>query len=258
MNAKKTVTASLVIYLTLIFILSSFSTVPNVKGPLGIDKIAHFIEFGILGFILVHFFRLYLPYRKRIIYIILAVLGASFYGGLDEFHQYFIPGRDCSPLDFSADLIGSLFGAFFVFIHKMKCKKAVIDIGSNSILLLIAEKLNRGWLPLMEKMEEPQLGKNIDRTGQIGNEELEKALKIEAKIIGINNRNLKTLKVDLNTCLCLKERVPEEKILVAESGVKTREDILLLEKAGFQAVLIGSALMQAEDIGKKLKEFLGR
>jgi len=88
--------------------------------------------------------------------------------------------------------------------------------------------------------------------------DLEKALKVEAKTIGINNRNLKTLKVDLNTCLCLKERVPEEKILVAESGVKTREDILLLEKAGFQAVLIGSALMQAEDIGKKLKEFLGR
>ncbi|CAD7779113.1 MAG: Indole-3-glycerol phosphate synthase [Candidatus Methanoperedenaceae archaeon GB37] len=112
-----------------------------------------------------------------------------------------------------------------------------------------------------------QLKKLLNLTHKLGMEalvevhdekDLEKALKIEAKIIGINNRNLKTLKVDLNTCLLLKERVPEEKILVAESGVKTREDILLLEKAGFQAVLIGSALMQAEDIGKKLKEFLGR
>ncbi|MCD6213671.1 MAG: indole-3-glycerol phosphate synthase TrpC [Candidatus Desulfofervidus sp.] len=112
-----------------------------------------------------------------------------------------------------------------------------------------------------------QLKKLLNLTHKLGMEalvevhnekDLEKALKIEAKIIGINNRNLNTLKVNLQTCLCLKEKVPEDKILVAESGIKTREDILLLEKAGFQAVLIGSALMQAQDIGKKLKEFLGK
>jgi indole-3-glycerol phosphate synthase len=91
-----------------------------------------------------------------------------------------------------------------------------------------------------------------------GEKDLEKALKAGARIIGINNRNLKTLKVDLKTCLSLKTTVPEDKILVAESGIKTREDILLLEKAGFQAVLIGTALMQAKDIDKKLKEFLGK
>jgi len=88
--------------------------------------------------------------------------------------------------------------------------------------------------------------------------DLKKALEAGARMVGINNRNLNTLKVDLQTCLCLKEKVPEDKILVAESGIKTREDILSLEKAGFEAALIGTALIQAQDIGKKLKEFLGK
>jgi len=113
----------------------------------------------------------------------------------------------------------------------------------------------------------PQLKNLLNLTHKLGMEalvevhnekDLKKALEARARMVGINNRNLNTLKVNLQTCLCLKEKVPEDKILVAESGIKTREDILLLEKAGFQAVLIGSALMQAEDIGKKLKEFLGK
>lgn len=84
--------------------------------------------------------------------------------------------------------------------------------------------------------------------------DLEKALESGAHIIGINNRNLKTLKTDINTCLKLRNLIPDDKIIVAESGIKTKDDMRRLKEAGFQAVLIGTALMQAEDIGKKLKE----
>ena len=113
----------------------------------------------------------------------------------------------------------------------------------------------------------PQLKNLLNLTHKLGMEalvevhnekDLKKALEAGARMVGINNRNLNTLKVDLQTCLCLKEKVPEDKILVAESGIKTREDILSLEKAGFEAALIGTALIQAQDIGKKLKEFLGK
>jgi len=86
--------------------------------------------------------------------------------------------------------------------------------------------------------------------------DLEKALKSGAHIIGINNRNLKTLKTDINTCLKLRRLIPDDKILVAESGIKTKDDMKRLKEADFRAVLIGTALMQAQDIGKKLKEFI--
>ncbi|MCD6319627.1 MAG: indole-3-glycerol phosphate synthase TrpC [Candidatus Desulfofervidaceae bacterium] len=87
-------------------------------------------------------------------------------------------------------------------------------------------------------------------------DDLEKALESGAHIIGINNRNLKTLKTDINTCLKLRNFIPDDKILVAESGIKTKDDMMRLKEAGFQAVLIGTALMQAKDIKQKLREFV--
>lgn len=87
--------------------------------------------------------------------------------------------------------------------------------------------------------------------------ELEMALLIDADIIGINNRDLKTLKVDINSTFKLKKEIPPDKIVVSESGIKTKDDVLSLEAAGIDAVLIGTAFMEAEDIGKKIEEFFG-
>ncbi len=87
--------------------------------------------------------------------------------------------------------------------------------------------------------------------------ELEMALYINADIIGINNRNLKTLKINLNNTFEIKREIPSGKIVVSESGIKTREDILRLESAGIDAVLIGTSFMEAEDIGKKIEELFG-
>ncbi|MEW6676045.1 MAG: indole-3-glycerol phosphate synthase TrpC [Nitrospirota bacterium] len=88
--------------------------------------------------------------------------------------------------------------------------------------------------------------------------ELEMALLIGADIIGINNRDLKTLRLDINTTFELKKELPSDKIVVSESGIKTREDVLRLEEAGVDAMLIGTSLMEAGDIGKKIDELMGK
>ncbi|MBI4689319.1 MAG: indole-3-glycerol phosphate synthase TrpC [Nitrospirae bacterium] len=84
--------------------------------------------------------------------------------------------------------------------------------------------------------------------------ELETAILINADIIGINNRNLKTMKIDIDTTFEIKKKIPSGKIVVSESGIKTRDDILKLENAGIDAVLIGTSFMEAKDIGKKIDE----
>ena len=87
--------------------------------------------------------------------------------------------------------------------------------------------------------------------------ELETALSVNADIIGINNRDLKTLKIDLNNTFIIKKEIPSDKIVISESGIKTRDDILRLEAAGIDAVLIGTSFMEAKDIGKKIDELFG-
>ena len=86
------------------------------------------------------------------------------------------------------------------------------------------------------------------------NDELEKVLETESAIIGINNRNLDTFETNLETTLQLCHRIPEDKIIVSESGIKTRADVLMLEEAGIDAILIGETLMRSEDISRKIKE----
>ncbi|MDP6925450.1 MAG: indole-3-glycerol phosphate synthase TrpC [Candidatus Scalindua sp.] len=86
------------------------------------------------------------------------------------------------------------------------------------------------------------------------NDELETVLETEAAIIGINNRNLDTFETSLETSLQLRHRIPEGKIIVSESGIKTREDVLVLEEAGVDAILIGETLMRSKDISKKIEE----
>jgi indole-3-glycerol phosphate synthase len=86
--------------------------------------------------------------------------------------------------------------------------------------------------------------------------ELEKALHVDAEIIGINNRNLKTLSIDLSTTLRLKKEVPVGKIVVSESGIRTRQDVLMLQNNGIDAMLIGTSFMETPDIGRKIDDLL--
>lgn len=79
--------------------------------------------------------------------------------------------------------------------------------------------------------------------------EMERALKLDAKIIGVNNRNLKDFSIDLQTTERLSRMVPQEKILVAESGIVSDEDVEFLKACGVNAFLIGRAFMEAEQPG---------
>lgn len=89
-------------------------------------------------------------------------------------------------------------------------------------------------------------------------EELEKAISARQEIIGINNRDLNTFKLSINTTENLIGLIPGGKIVVSESGIRSRSDVLFLKSIGVNAVLIGEVLMDAGDIGRKLREFTGR
>jgi indole-3-glycerol phosphate synthase len=87
--------------------------------------------------------------------------------------------------------------------------------------------------------------------------ELERALAAGAEIIGVNNRDLRTFEVDLSTTERLARLVPAERLIVAESGIFSRDDIRRLAACGVQGVLIGEALVTAPDPGTKIRELFG-
>ena len=128
-------------------------------------------------------------------------------------------------------------------------------IGSDAILLiakLLEFKLLEKFVDLAHELK---LACLVEVDSQ---KEIQKALASKAEIIGINNRNLETFQTSIEKSLNLKKYIPEDRISVSESGIKKREDIIELEKAGFNSVLIGEALIKQKEIGKKLQELLGK
>ena len=84
--------------------------------------------------------------------------------------------------------------------------------------------------------------------------ELDRALKLKTPLVGINNRNLRTFEVTLDTTLALRERVPADRLLVTESGILDRADVQRMRSAGIDAFLVGEAFMRAPDPGLALAE----
>jgi indole-3-glycerol phosphate synthase len=125
--------------------------------------------------------------------------------------------------------------------------------GADSVLLIVA-------ILTPEKLKEllglsHELGMSC--LAEVHNEaELEIALKGGARIIGINNRDLTTLTVDLTTTERLRPLIPKDRTVVSESGIKDRSDMGKLKKWGVDAVLIGESLMSAPNIATKMKELL--
>jgi len=120
-------------------------------------------------------------------------------------------------------------------------------------ILLIASQLDRSKLELFritaEKMGMDSLVEVHDRN------DIDCALESGAKIIGINNRNLKTLKTDISVTEKLIKYIPEDKIIVSESGIKNKDDLIRLENTGIRCFLIGEMLMLAEEKEAILKSF---
>jgi indole-3-glycerol phosphate synthase len=82
--------------------------------------------------------------------------------------------------------------------------------------------------------------------------ELARALKLKTPLIGVNNRNLKTFEVSLDTTLSLMRDIPSDRLLVCESGIHTRDDVLRMAAAGVNAFLVGEAFMRAQEPGEAL------
>lgn len=89
-------------------------------------------------------------------------------------------------------------------------------------------------------------------------EEIEIALHIDSNIIGINNRDLNTLHININTTFDLIKEIPSHKVIVSESGINTHEDVKRLQDQGIDSLLIGTAFMEADDIGRRIDEFVGQ
>jgi indole-3-glycerol phosphate synthase len=125
--------------------------------------------------------------------------------------------------------------------------------GADSLLLIVAI-LSRERLEALLALSH-ELG--MDCLVEVHNEkELETALAGGAGIIGINNRDLKTFNVDLATTRRLRPLIPQDRVVVSESGIKDGRDIAKLKKWGVNAALVGAALMSAPDIAAKMKELL--
>jgi indole-3-glycerol phosphate synthase len=125
--------------------------------------------------------------------------------------------------------------------------------GADAILLIAAMlDLNR-----LREFHAVAREINLDVLLEVHDEaEMEQALKTDCTLIGVNNRNLRTFVTDLGTTGRLSRMMPAERLLVAESGINNRADIIRLQADGAGAFLIGEAMMRENDIGAKLQELL--
>ena len=136
--------------------------------------------------------------------------------------------------------------------------EAASQVGAN-VVLLIQALFDRGYCEsCIEEMIKIAHSANLEVLLETHNEsEFRSAITTNADLIGINNRNLATLKVDLNvTRLILKNNYDSGRIVVSESGVNTPDDLRFLRKSGAKAFLIGSAIMRSGNIEEKVKELV--
>lgn len=128
-----------------------------------------------------------------------------------------------------------------------------VAAGADALLLIVAALEDKDLKQLIGLSEQLHVAPLVEVHTAA---ELERAVAADAQIIGINNRNLNTLEVKLETSFRLREMIPSSCLAVSESGIKTGNDLERLAKAGFNAVLIGEHLMLADDPGKELSRLL--
>lgn len=128
------------------------------------------------------------------------------------------------------------------------------QMGGDAILIIVAA-LDDG---LMVEIEDAAIEEKLDVLVEVHDEdELERALlHLKSKLIGVNNRNLKTFEVDLATTERLATRVPDDILLVCESGISTHDDCLRMARSGINCFLVGESLMRQDDIEAATKRLL--
>ena len=127
--------------------------------------------------------------------------------------------------------------------------------GADAILLIariLSDEQLTSFLDLAHSLKLDCLVEVHDET------ELERVLKTKTKIIGINNRDLDTFKIDFQTTVKLMDKYPElrERIVVSESGIESADQVRRLKAKGVSAILVGTSLMKSKDIGAKIRELI--
>jgi indole-3-glycerol phosphate synthase len=138
-------------------------------------------------------------------------------------------------------------------VHPTQIMESRVE-GADAVLLIAAALSELELKAMLATAEDLGLGALVEAHSE---EDLEKALSTDAKVVGVNARDLETLEVDPARALELLARVPADRIAVAESGIGTREQVERAVEAGARAVLIGEVLMRAEDPGATLRELRG-
>jgi indole-3-glycerol phosphate synthase len=126
--------------------------------------------------------------------------------------------------------------------------------GADAVLLIAAALSLTELRAMLNAVQDLGLGALVEAHSE---GDLSKALGVDAKVVGVNARDLETLEVDEDRALLLLGSVPEDRIAVLESGISTRGQVQRAMDAGARAVLVGEALMRAEDPGAKLRELRG-
>ena len=127
-------------------------------------------------------------------------------------------------------------------------------MGADCILLILAALSD----DQARELEALARALDMDVLAEVHDEaELGRALGLETPLIGINNRNLKTLKIDLQTAIDLAPQVPPERFLIAESGIQNAEDVRRLVEAGLQCYLVGESLMRQTDVAQAVRDLIG-
>jgi len=127
-------------------------------------------------------------------------------------------------------------------------------LGADAVLLIAA------CLTDAQMKEFEQIARSLDMAVLVevhDADELQRALKLKTPLIGVNNRNLKTFEVSLDTTLTLMKDIPSDRLLVCESGIHTRDDVLRMGAAGVNAFLVGEAFMRAPEPGEALAALFG-
>jgi len=126
--------------------------------------------------------------------------------------------------------------------------------GADAVLLIVAALSDDSLDALYRLVRELGMTALVEVHGEA---ELQRALEIEPRVVGVNNRDLRTFEVSLETTARLRPLVPDDVVLVSESGVHTRADVERLAAIGADAMLVGESLVRAADVGHKIEQLLG-